>query len=167
MNKDDFLRTQKSTEHLSKTQTTLLTDVLGGVMIRRRHEARDSEGSNGALELLSSIPYQRAVRMLEYTIVDTGRSKEICANFKAERWGYNIGDGPVTLSVKNWSTILQPGDSFFIRSGVRHTFAGKGKLLVIEMDPEGGDPHKELALINRYSGKRGLERIHTENTQWF
>jgi len=167
MSKNDFLRTQKSTERLSKAQTTLLTDALGGVMIRRRHEARESEGSSDLVELLSGIPYQAAVRMLEYTFADTGRPKEICANFKAERWGYNIGDGPVTLSVKNWNTTLHPGDSFFIRSGVHHTFAGKGKLLVIEMDSESNDPHKELALINRYSGKRGLERIHTENTQWF
>jgi D-lyxose ketol-isomerase len=84
-----------------------------------------------------------------------------------ERWGYNVGDTSVTLSWGSHTATLEPGDSFFICPGVTHTFGGTGKVLVMEIKPDGSNPLDELALIKRYSGTRGLERVHSENTQWF
>ena len=85
----------------------------------------------------------------------------------AERWGYNVGDTPIAMEWAKHKIALNPGDSFFIKSGVKHSFRGNGKMLVMEMRPEGSNPLEELALIARYSGDRGLARVHSENTQWF
>jgi len=55
----------------------------------------------------------------------------------------------------------------FWSNNILHSLSGAGKLLVMEIKPEGSNPLEELALINRYAGIRGLQRVHTENTQWF
>lgn len=87
----------------------------------------------------------------------------------AERWGYNIGDKPVLLLWDSNENILQPGDSFFIKPKTPHAFrcTSNAKLAVMEILPDSGDPMGEFALIYRYSGDRGLSRVHTENTRWF
>ena len=140
----------------------LQTDTLGGVIVNG-HAGRKDLGNNVA-ELIGGIPFQPDPRALEYLIEGNGHPH---IRVDVERWGYNIGSTPVAIEWASHSETLKPGDSFFIRPNVGHSLRGTGKLLVMEIKPEGSSPLEELALINKYAGTRGLSRVHTENTQWF
>ncbi|MBS3105401.1 hypothetical protein J4234_04040 [Candidatus Woesearchaeota archaeon] len=165
---DDYIKSLKiGGSRMPEITGTLATDELGGVIVRHRKDARRSEGSTGNIdELMSNVPFQPQPRALEYKI---GNDSQNFRSMKAdvERWGYNIGTAPILIEWASHSSRLNPGDSFFIQKGVEHSFGGKGKILVMEIKPESSNPLEELALINRYSGRRGLERVHSENTQWF
>ena len=93
-------------------------------------------------------------------------------NVFSDRWGYNIGGSSIILrwGLKN-EGLLGSGDSFFIRPETPHVFvgttAGQGKLLVVDIRPQQGDPYTELALIGKYAGEEGLKRVHTETTRWY
>jgi hypothetical protein len=143
----------------------LPTDELGGIMINHHRDAKVT-GSGAIKELMGSIPFQPHSRALEY-VVDDGKPELSGIKAGAERWGYNIGNTPVIMEWASHSVNLNPEDSFFIRRGVEHSLRGKGKIVVMETNPESSNPLEELALIKRYSGRKGLERVHTENTQWF
>jgi len=157
MTLDDYLKDLG--QKLPTITQTLITDELGGVIIRHHEDVI----KQSPIQLMSDIPFQPETKSLEYVILGK-------ADIKAkitERWGYNVGETPITLSWGINTEVLEPKDSFFIQAGVEHSFSGNGKLLVMEINPEGNNPLDELALISRYSGKRGLERVHSENTQWF
>ena len=168
---EDYLNSLKVGDlRLSDVPGLLSTDHLGGVLIRYYHKngsSRNYISGSYVKNLISDIPFQPSTSALEREIncqyVDP-------VLFGPESWGYNIGETPVILFWSGRQTAnrkeINPGDSFFIRSGVLYSFNGNGKVLVIERS-EGGNPLEELALINRYSGRRGFERVHSEDTQWF
>jgi uncharacterized RmlC-like cupin family protein len=164
----DFVRNIKG--KFSRLEPNLITDKLGGVIVRKNEEAIiKEEGHYTTSILLEGIPYQPNTRALEYDIKHSS-DKKLDIKADAERWGYNVGDTLVKLLWKNHEKLLGPGDSFFIKPGVEHAFRlhnGHGKLVVMEILPDIGDPLGELALINKYSGDRGIARVHTENTRWF
>ncbi len=110
-----------------------------------------------------NIPCQQKTRAEE---CETTREKE---KIDSEIWGYNVGSAGFALQWGNNEKEISSGDSFFIRPNTQHTFRKKdgGKLLIIEIRPEDGDPFTELALIHRYSGENGLKRAHTETTRWY
>ena len=112
---------------------------------------------------LSGIPYQQKTRVEE---CETTREKE---KIDSEIWGYNISNASFVLQWGSNEKEIGPGDSFFIRPNVQHSFKKKdgAKLLIIEIRPEDGDSFAELALIHRYSGENGLKRAHTETTRWY
>lgn len=144
---------------LPKIEGTPATDELGGTVIRQY-----AATSGNPRVLIDGIPSQPATRGLQYELAG---GKVDAPAAPTERWGYNVGDKPVTLRWGTHQETLEPGDSFFIKPNVAHTFEGNGKILVMEITPNGTDAIAELALISRYSGTRGLERVHSENTQWF
>lgn len=121
--------------------------------------------SSLANRLIGNIPFQPKPRCLEILIGEDNRQQG--DTVAAERWGYNIGRAPLTMEWESHAAELGQGDSFFIKPGVRHSFKGKGKLLIMEIMPEESDLKGELALILRYSGEKGIARIHSESTQWF
>lgn len=147
---------------LPEIKEVLATDELGGVMVKHHEYARRLGA--GAYELISGVPFQSRVRALKFNL---SGGAGINRSVDVERWGYNIGNTTLVLYSLDSVIGLNPGDSFFIRPEVKHCFGGRGKVLIMEIDPEGGDPLQELALIKRYSGIRGLERVRSENTQWF
>ncbi len=140
--------------------SAVATDELGGVIVRHHADAV----SGNPLELMSNIPSQPDTKALEYVL--KGEKIEVETK-RTERWGYNVGASALTLSWGSHTEALEPGDSFFIRPAVKHAFEGTGTVLVMEITPDGSSALEELSLINRYSGTRGLERVHSENTQWF
>lgn len=144
------------------SDTELVTDKLGGVIIKH-HDLNDLLPSYKVINLLSGIPFQRA-RCLMYEFRAPFKKS---INVEVERWGYNVGDSPIVLSWDNRDEFIDPGDSFIIRSQTTHSFSATGRVVVMEINPEMGQTDKELALIERYSGMKGLERVHSENTQWF
>ena len=168
---DDYLKSLKSRgTSMPEIKGTLPTDELGGVIVRHRKDALRSEGSTrNTAKLMSNVPFQPHPRALEleYKVGSSGSQHLRPVKVDVERWGYNIGTTPVLIEWASHSVSLKPGDSFFVQQGVEHSLRGKGKILVMEIKPEGSNPLEELALISRYSGRRGLERVHSENTQWF
>jgi hypothetical protein len=153
---------------LPYTANVELLDVMEGVMIRSKHESDDIHMSR---ELISGIPFQSKTRAIEINLrcddFHYGVCEMVC---EMERWGYNLSDARFDLLYGCQSQAVYPGDSFFIKPGVDHSFCGRKedcRVLVIDIIPDGDDPAGELALIRRYSGERGLRRVHTENTQWF
>lgn len=85
-----------------------------------------------------------------------------------QQYVYNIGEKPVTVM---WDYegehqhLLRPGDSFFMKPFINHSFAGKdGKLLVVRIGGRlSGDAQHELSMLDR----RGQKRVVGENTKWF
>ena len=60
--------------------------------------------------------------------------------------------------------MIKPGDSFYLKPFVEHNFRGKGKLLVLRISGKiTGEPQRELSLI----GKKNIQRVINESTQWF
>jgi len=164
MSLKDYLDSIKS--KLPEIRTTLPINDLGGVLVNYHGDAKEFEGSSFVHELIGNIPFQPHPRALEYLVSDEHPELSDIKR-DVERWGYNVGETPVVLRWSGHSKTLNPGDSFFMHPGVEHSIRGNGKLLVMEIKPEGSDPLEELALINRYTGNRGIERVHSENTQWF
>jgi len=160
------LRLDEYLDQLEKTvpeiHGPIATDELGGVMIRKYPD--DQAKTKNVLELISGIPFQSDARAFE---LHQQTAYEPPVSVDKERWGYNIGETAIELLYDGGKMTLLPGDSFFIRSKVSHAFSGTGKILIMEINPANGDPLNELALIRRYSGERGLSRVHSENTQWF
>lgn len=140
----------------------IATDELDGVMIRKYHGHQAK--TRNVLELISGIPFQPDARALElyYEAIYVPP-----ISVDKDRWGYNVGDTSVELLHDDDSTVLLPGDSFFICRNIPHGFSGIGKILIMEINPTSGNPLCELAVINRYCGELGLVRVHSENTQWF
>lgn len=160
----DYLKSLEA--NIPQITGTLPIGDLGGVLVNYHGDTKKFEGSSVVHELMGDIPFQTHPRALEHLVSD-GHPELSDIQRGVERWGYNIGDTPVVLGWAGHSKTLNPGDSFFMQPDIEHSFRGNGKLLVMEIKPEGSNPLEELALIDRYAGQRGLKRVHTENTQWF
>lgn len=149
----------------------LITDDLKGVIVRSNKESNISENESYIQkELIGDIPNQPATRAFEY-FIKKRPIQDLDIKRDTDRWGYNTGDNPVLILWKDHAERLEPGSSFFIQPNVTHALrnvgTGEGKVVVIEIKPEAGDPLKDLALIYKYSGEEGLKRVHSETKQWF
>lgn len=170
MDLDDYQSSYK--KKLPKVEENLVTDELEGVIVRKNKDASSKE--NDAYkwrELINGIPNQPHTKAFEYIVKRVKEERTLDINVDADRWGYNVGNTPVMFLWRSNEQILKPGTSFFIQPNVPHSFRNtgdkEGKLIVMEIKPEEGDPLKDLALIYKYSGQEGLERVHTESTRWF
>jgi len=81
---------------------------------------------------------------------------------------YNIGDSPITISWeiknKNFSEIINPNDSLYMKPFIQHNFRGKGKLLILRIGGKiAGDSQRELSIV----GKENTQRAISETIQWF
>lgn len=164
---DAFCR--EMARQLPAIEPGLPTDALHGVMITRYKEALHANSNAYSVRtLLSGVPFQPFTRAYEYYPCADDQTLDLAVD--SDRWGYNVGDSPVAFRWGKHESVLQPGDSFFIQPGIPHAFrkAGpEGKVVVIEIRPEAGDPLQNLALIYKYAGPEGLSRVHSETKQWF
>ena len=81
---------------------------------------------------------------------------------------YNISMDDITLNWsfndKQYSEVIHPGDSVYIKPFVHHNFRGSGKLLVLRLGGKiVGDSQRELSVI----GKENVKRAINESMQWF
>jgi len=161
---------KETIEKLPTHASRMATDELNGVIITRNADGMVTKTSAyKEKEILSNVPNQSFTKVKEYDVLNS-ESLELDLKVDADRWGYNVGDVPVLLKWSSHSKELAPGDSFFIQPNVEHTFRkldGEGKIVVMEIKPEDGDQMQDLALIYKYSGQEGLERVHSETKQWF
>jgi len=118
------------------------------------------------IELASTVnlPYSKA---LEINILNNN-GVDLDLKVGLHQYGYNVGKSDVQLNWKtndnNFSEFIRPGDSFYIKPFVNHSFRGKGKLLVLRIGGKiAGESQLELSLI----GKENVERAINETMQWF
>lgn len=168
MSLNEFLSSLKG--KLTTLPIDLPTDTYGGVILRDYNSAEQKESSLCSVRnLIESIPSQPNTRALELTVIANKRSAP--ESSASERWGYNIGQSAVELVWRNYKETILPGGSFFIRPGVEHSFIcsdnENGKIIIMEIQPDSGDPLYELSMINRYAGEEGLARVHSEYARWF
>jgi len=81
---------------------------------------------------------------------------------------YNISMDNITLNWsfndKQYSEVIHPDDSVYIKPFVHHNFRGSGKLLVLRLGGKiVGDSQRELSVI----GKENVKRAINESMQWF
>ncbi len=152
------------------TKNLALDDFKGGVSIYKHHDAV-SHGTDQVNLFLVNNKSQPESKIFERIF---SSSVGFFESVQKDRWVYNIGNTKVTL---HWGegkfSDLFPGDSAFIAPGTEHSFVVKdeslidGKILIVEIRPDGVDPYSELAVISEFSGDRGLSRVHTETTRWY
>jgi len=81
---------------------------------------------------------------------------------------YNLGNTPISL---NWnfdnieySEIINPNDSLYLKPFIKHNFRGNGKLLILRIGGKiAGDSQRELSIV----GKKNAQRAISETIQWF
>lgn len=150
-------------------------NIFGGIGVLKHSGApRITSKSFDTISLINP-DCQPATKATELIIKGANGNEDIDGCYSSDRWGYNLGDSSVVLrwgdNKKPKVCLIEPGDSFFIKPGTVHTFRAvnnqTGKLLVIDIKPQEGDPNTELALIEKYAGDNGLKRVHTETTRWY
>jgi len=159
-------------EELPTLAEELATDKLNGIMFRRYTDTSTSDaGAYKIRTLVEGIPYQLNSKAVEINVKQSGNPETLDINTPTDKWGYNTGDVPVVLYWKNHQQELGLGDSFSIQPNipfaVRNTNGLEGKLVMMEVNPEKEDPMDLIALINRHAGQKGVDRVHSETTQWF
>ncbi len=81
---------------------------------------------------------------------------------------YNIGNSSISMNWiidnKNYSDIIHPDDSLYLKPFIKHSFGGNGKLLILRIGGKiAGDSQRELSVV----GKKNAERAISETMQWF
>ena len=112
----------------------------------------------------NSLPHSKA---LEINVLNEN-DKTLDLKIGLHQYGYNISDTDVSISYESddglKADIIKPGDSFYMKPFVAHNFRGKGKLLILRISGKiTGEPQRELSLI----GKKNMQRVINESTQWF
>lgn len=159
-------------DNLPLLSRNLATEENKGVIFTKYEDVEPiiNKGLYCIRELMSGIPSGEYIKVFEY--INKGNNNGIlyqCSD--SDRWGYNIGNTSVQLLWRDNEIVLGPGGSFIILPNTPHAFrnagAGEGKLVIMDFKPSAGNSLEAIALIKRYSGKRALERIHTETLRWF
>ncbi len=142
------------------------------VIIKYHDEGREwyypeNENRYRFIELSSSttLPYSKAfeidvLSVIEHSLMDikTGLHQYV----------YNTSIDDITLNWlfnnKEYTQVIHPGDSVYIKPFVHHNFRGSGKLLVLRLGGKiVGDSQRELSII----GKENVKRAINESIQWF
>ncbi len=112
----------------------------------------------------SRLPHSKS---LEITVMHDASGHDFAVPL--HQYGYTVGDTPVKLQwrlkEKEYSYILQPDSSFYIKPSVEHGYSGTGgKLLVLRIGGRiAGEAMRELSVL----GKDVIPRIVAENQQWY
>lgn len=106
-------------------------------------------------------------RSLELTLLKENNT-EFDLQVGLHQWGYNVGDSPITmkweLDGQIFSKVILPGDSFYTKPYIKHSFGGRGKVLLLRIGGKiSGDVQRELSLI----GKENTQRAVAETVQWY
>ena len=81
---------------------------------------------------------------------------------------YNTSENNISINWsfdnKQYTEIIHPGDSVYVKPFISHNFRGNGKLLVLRLGGKiVGDSQRELSII----GKENVKRAVDESMQWF
>ena len=141
------------------------------VIIKHNDEGRiwhypESTKAYEFLELASTtaLPYSKAfeVKVLNYD------DPELDLHVGLHQYVYNIGDTKVnmnwTFDGKDYSDVINPSDSVYVKPFLKHNFRGSGKLLLLRIGGRmAGDSQRELSFV----GKENARRAISETMQWF
>jgi len=112
------------------------------------------------------LPFSKA---LEITVTSRSQDETCWLNVGLHQYVYNLGDAALTLrweaGLESFEEVIHPGDSFYMKPGVRHAYLGElTRLLVLRIGGRiGGDVLHELATV----GSEHLDRVLVESMQWF
>lgn len=164
---EEFLKNAR--ERLPVLSLEAIKEIQDGVVILRHFDGGDSKGLN-VFNLTNSQPH---TKVIELTLQTYG---SMSYNTLSACWGYVIGNSNILFGWgrgRGHECLLKPGDSFLIKPEIPHIFigqgqrGGRGKLLVVDINPQSSDPYMELAMIEKFAGEVGLRRVHTETTRWY
>ena len=147
-----------SSEQFHSTDVLLSFIIINGALLdTKKYELVELANTN-------SLPYSKA---LEINVLNEN-DKTLDLKIGLHQYGYNISDTDVSISYESddglKADIIKPGDSFYMKPFVEHNFRGKGKLLILRISGKiTGEPQRELSLI----GKKNMQRVINESTQWF
>lgn len=117
------------------------------------------------VELASTrhLPFSKALE-----IEALGAAEPAAFKLPLHQYVYNVGETPVELrwdcAGKSFSEVVEPNDSFYMKPFVRHSFAGKGKLLSLRIGGRiNGEPRQEYSLYHPKQAHRAVQ----ETLQWF
>jgi len=141
------------------------------VVVQKRDSARrwtypETSKSYELVELASTLtlPFSKAIEFK--TLLEDGNELDLQVGL--HQFGYNVGDSDIIVNWhfndQNFTKTLRPGDSFYMKPFVKHSFRKNGKILVLRISGKiAGDPQRELSHI----GKRNAHRAINESIQWF
>lgn len=114
------------------------------------------------------LPHARPIELTVRAGVEpTGLDLEVGLH----QWGYNVSDRPVTIRWETTDEIreeqIEPGDSFYLKPFVQHTFTATDEdasLLLMRLGGRmSGDPMRELSAFDESATERAVQ----ETMQWF
>ena len=112
----------------------------------------------------STLPYSKAFEIDVLSQNDSSLDLKVGLH----QYVYNIGNTDVHLNWlhnnKQFSEIIHPGDSTYLKPFLQHNFRGSGKLLALRLGGKiAGDSQRELSFV----GKANVKRAINESIQWF
>ena len=112
----------------------------------------------------STLPYSKAFEIDVLSQNDSSLDLKVGLH----QYVYNIGSTDVHLNWlhnnKQFSEIIHPGDSIYLKPFLQHNFRGSGKLLALRLGGKiAGDSQRELSFV----GKANVKRAINESIQWF
>jgi len=112
----------------------------------------------------TALPFSKAFE-IKVTALDNA---ELDLESGLHQYVYNVGNTQVTINWKfgdkNYSEIINPDDSLYLKPFIKHSFRGDGKLLILKIGGKiAGDSQRELSIV----GKKNVERAISETMQWF
>lgn len=112
----------------------------------------------------TSLPFSKAFEMK----VRNSDDPDMDLKVGLHQYIYNLGDSSITinwiLDKKEFSEIIEPGDSLYIKPFIPHNFRGNGKLLILRVGGKiAGESQRELSIIGKNDAKRAI----SETLQWF
>ncbi len=112
----------------------------------------------------TTLPFSKA---FEIKVLNS-ENTELDLESGLHQYVYNIGDTPISihweLGERKYHEIINSDDSLYLKSFVKHSFRGNGKLLVLRIGGKiAGDSQRELSIV----GKKNAERAISETMQWF
>jgi len=112
----------------------------------------------------TSLPFSKAFEMK----VRNSDDPDMDLKVGLHQYIYNLGDSSITinwiLDKKEFSEIIEPGDSLYIKPFIQHNFRGNGKLLILRVGGKiAGESQRELSIIGKNDAKRAI----SETLQWF
>ncbi len=101
-------------------------------------------------------------------IIQNSNNLELDLESGLHQYVYNVDDVPISINWKfnnqNYTEIINPNDSLYLKPFIKHSFSGNGKLLILRIGGKiAGDSQRELSVV----GKKNAERAISETMQWF
>tara|TARA_B110000014_G_C20122824_1_gene595891 strand:- start:2726 stop:4096 length:1371 start_codon:yes stop_codon:yes gene_type:complete len=116
------------------------------------------------LAATSTLPFSKS---FEVELLNSENS-ELDLKTGLHQYIYNLSPNSVTInwsmSSQEFTEIIKPNDSLYIKPFIKHNFRGSGKLLILRIGGKiPGDSQRELSIIGKENAKRAI----AETTLWF